>query len=68
MNTKSNILLIGAPMDCGKRRQGCLMGPDSYRTAGLAEALRSLGHSVSAHVSGGVIAWAKQIDTTLPVY
>ena len=47
MNTKSNILLIGAPMDCGKRRQGCLMGPDSYRTAGLAEALRSLGHSVS---------------------
>ena len=46
MDAKTNILLVGAPMDCGKRRQGCLMGPDCYRTAGLAEALRSLGHSV----------------------
>lgn len=39
-------LLIGAPMDSGKRRQGCLMGPDAYRTAGLAEALENLGHTV----------------------
>lgn len=41
------IQLIGIPMDSGKRRQGCLMGPDAYRTAGLAEALRDLGHDVS---------------------
>ncbi|WP_299626756.1 arginase [uncultured Tateyamaria sp.] len=40
------IHLIGAPVDCGKRRQGCLMGPDAYRTAGLADALRTLGHTV----------------------
>lgn len=40
-----NCILIGAPVDCGKRRQGCLMGPDAYRTAGLASALESLGHS-----------------------
>lgn len=33
-------------MDCGKRRRGCLMGPDAYRTAGLAEALSDLGHTV----------------------
>lgn len=39
-------ILIGAPMDCGKRRRGCLMGPDAYRTAGLAEALAALGHKV----------------------
>ncbi|WP_371933221.1 arginase [Ruegeria discodermiae] len=39
-------ILIGAPVDSGKRRTGCLMGPDSYRTAGLAEALSDLGHSV----------------------
>lgn len=39
-------ILIGAPVDSGKRRTGCLMGPDSYRTAGLAEALGSLGHHV----------------------
>ncbi|MFK7752435.1 MAG: arginase [Sedimentitalea sp.] len=39
-------VLIGAPVDCGKTRRGCLMGPDAYRTAGLAEALRELGHRV----------------------
>ena len=41
-----NIQLIGVPMDSGKARRGCLMGPDAYRTAGLAEALRDLGHEV----------------------
>ncbi len=39
-------LLIGAPVDSGKDRRGCLMGPDAYRTAGLAEALTELGHKV----------------------
>ncbi|SMY07466.1 arginase [Flavimaricola marinus] len=45
--TQQNIILIGAPVDCGKRRRGCLMGPDAYRTAGLAEALTNLGHDVT---------------------
>lgn len=45
--TQKNIILVGAPVDCGKRRRGCLMGPDAYRTAGLAEALTALGHSVT---------------------
>ena len=44
--TAQRCILIGAPVDCGKRRNGCLMGPDAYRTAGLAEALRDLGHAV----------------------
>ena len=42
-----DIILIGAPVDSGKRRRGCLMGPDAYRVAGLAEALASLGHRVT---------------------
>ena len=41
------IILIGAPVDSGKDRRGCLMGPDAYRTAGLEAALADLGHSVS---------------------
>ncbi|MEL6889453.1 MAG: arginase family protein, partial [Pseudomonadota bacterium] len=41
------IHLIGVPMDCGKRRQGCLMGPDAYRTVGLKDALSDLGHAVT---------------------
>ncbi|SHK78782.1 arginase [Roseovarius marisflavi] len=45
MTTKTCIL-VGAPVDSGKNRRGCLMGPDAYRTAGLAEALSGLGHDV----------------------
>ncbi|MCV2889942.1 arginase [Ruegeria aquimaris] len=44
--TPKRCILIGAPVDSGKRRTGCLMGPDAYRTAGLAEALSDLGHIV----------------------
>lgn len=41
------IVLVGAPLDCGKARKGCLMGPDAYRTAGIARALTALGHRVT---------------------
>ncbi|MBD3678083.1 MAG: arginase [Rhodobacteraceae bacterium] len=44
--TDKTCILIGAPVDSGKRRKGCLMGPDAYRTAGIAETLRALGHEV----------------------
>jgi arginase len=42
----SHAILIGAPIDSGQRRPGCLMGPAAYRVAGLASALRDLGHTV----------------------
>ncbi|MDX1742241.1 MAG: arginase [Ruegeria sp.] len=42
-----HVILVGAPMDAGKRRQGCRMGPDAYRVAGLDQALIDLGHKVS---------------------
>ena len=45
--THTHCILIGAPVDCGKRRRGCLMGPDAFRTAGIAEAIAGLGHSVT---------------------
>ncbi|MEM1003876.1 MAG: arginase [Pseudomonadota bacterium] len=41
-----DIMLVGVPMDAGKRRQGCRMGPDAYRVAGLEQALTNLGHTV----------------------
>lgn len=40
------IILVGAPVDSGKTRQGCLMGPDALRTARLIPALRDLGLTV----------------------
>lgn len=39
-------ILIGAPVDSGQKRPGCLMGPAAYRVAGLAQTLRDLGHGV----------------------
>lgn len=44
--TAKKCVLVGIPMDCGKPRRGCLMGPDAYRTAGLREVIHSLGYAV----------------------
>ncbi len=45
MQTKP-VVLIGAPVDSGKTRKGCVMGPDAYRTARLIPALEVLGYQV----------------------
>lgn len=39
-------ILIGAPVDTGQRRAGCLMGPSAYRVAGIHAALTDEGHAV----------------------
>jgi len=38
------------------------------RSAECLAILKSAGFADASHVAGGVLAWAKQIDTTLPVY
>jgi adenylyltransferase/sulfurtransferase len=38
------------------------------RSAECLAIIKAAGFKDATHVSGGVIAWAKQIDTTLPVY
>jgi len=43
----TSFTLIGAPVDTGTNQPGCLMGPDAYRVAGLADMLCALGHKVS---------------------
>ncbi len=42
----THCILIGAPIDSGQQRPGCLMGPAAYRVAGISQALRDLGHTV----------------------
>ncbi len=42
----ANCILIGAPIDEGQKRAGCLMGPAAYRVAGLEREVRELGHGV----------------------
>ena len=38
------------------------------RSAECLAILKSAGFADATHVAGGVIAWAKQIDKSLPVY
>lgn len=47
MTARRDIDLIGIPLEAGAGRRGCIMGPDGYRTAGLAETLAELGHNVA---------------------
>jgi arginase len=43
---QKNCILIGVPLDCGKAKKGCLMGPDALRTVGIEQALADQGHKV----------------------
>ena len=46
MSEGKRVILIGVPTQAGTHQKGCLMGPDALRTAGIAEAIRELGHTV----------------------
>lgn len=60
--TPKTIDLIGIPVDAGAGRPGCRMGPDALRTAGLVEALSSLGHHVRDQ--GNLAPEATETETT----
>jgi arginase len=62
----TSCILVGAPVDSGKRRKGCLMGPDAYRTARLAETLADLGHDV-VDIGNVVPASAREHDCANPL-
>ena len=59
-------ILIGAPIDSGKPRKGCVMGPDAYRVAGLTNALESLSYTVEDR--GNVSPSAETAPATLPTH
>lgn len=44
--TQGTCILLGAPVQEGAGRPGCIMGPDALRTAGIAAALAGLGRNV----------------------
>ncbi|MGH1350861.1 MAG: arginase family protein, partial [Methyloligellaceae bacterium] len=43
---KRHIAILGVPVEEGAGRQGCRMGPDALRIAGLVEVLQELDHDV----------------------
>ncbi len=60
----AEIVLLGLPIQAGTQLRGCAMGPAALRTAGLAEALRELGHSVA---DAGDVRIAQQTDRNAEV-
>jgi arginase len=56
-------ILIGAPIDTGQKNPGCIMGPAAYRVAGIAQAIRDLGHGVQ---DWGDVALGKLQDAAFP--
>jgi molybdopterin/thiamine biosynthesis adenylyltransferase/rhodanese-related sulfurtransferase len=56
--------LAGLPQD----KPIILHCKSGVRSAECLAILKSAGFADASHVSGGVLAWAKQIDTSLPVY
>lgn len=62
--SKPDCILIGAPIDNGKTRAGCLMGPDAYRVAGLHTALQDLGRTVDDW--GNLHAEPVEVPVSLP--
>ena len=57
-------VLAGLPQD----KPIILHCKSGVRSAECLAILKSAGFADASHVSGGVLAWAKQIDTSLPVY
>lgn len=64
--TKRTCILIGAPVDSGKARAGCLMGPDALRVAGIVPALTGLGHSLRD--AGNLSPRKAQAPAALPAH
>ena len=64
--TPRKSILIGAPVDSGKARRGCLMGPDAYRVAGITEAIHDLGHAVQD--MGNLAPAAATAPASLPTH
>ena len=56
--------LAGLPQD----KPIILHCKSGVRSAECLAILKNAGFADASHVSGGVLAWAKQIDTSLPVY
>jgi sulfur-carrier protein adenylyltransferase/sulfurtransferase len=60
----SGTALAGMPQD----KQIVLHCKSGVRSAEALAALKAAGFSNAVHVQGGVLAWIKQVDPSLPVY
>ncbi|MBP2189472.1 adenylyltransferase/sulfurtransferase MoeZ [Nocardia goodfellowii] len=65
---KDRILSGEALSELPQNRPIVLHCKTGIRSAEALAALKQAGFADASHVQGGILAWAKQIDTSLPVY
>ncbi len=65
---KDRILSGEALSELPQNKQIVLHCKTGVRSAEALAALKEAGFSDATHLQGGVMAWAKQVDTSLPVY
>lgn len=65
---KDRILSGEALAELPQDKQIVLHCKSGARSAEALAAVRKAGFSDAVHVGGGVLAWAKQVDTSLPTY
>jgi adenylyltransferase/sulfurtransferase len=65
---KGDILNGSALADLPQDRQLVLYCKSGVRSAEALAAVKSAGFKDAVHVQGGVVAWVKQIDPSLPIY
>jgi molybdopterin/thiamine biosynthesis adenylyltransferase/rhodanese-related sulfurtransferase len=65
---KDRILSGAALAELPQNRPIVLHCKTGIRSAEALAALKQAGFSDATHLQGGIIAWAKQIDSSLPVY
>jgi sulfur-carrier protein adenylyltransferase/sulfurtransferase len=58
----------GVPAELPTDRRVVLHCKSGGRSATALAKLRAAGHPDAAHVEGGVLAWAKEIDPSVPLY
>jgi adenylyltransferase/sulfurtransferase len=65
---KGDILNGSALADLPQDRQLVLYCKSGVRSAEALAAVKNAGFKDAVHVQGGVVAWVKQIDPSLPIY
>ncbi|MGN2636259.1 adenylyltransferase/sulfurtransferase MoeZ [Nocardia takedensis] len=65
---KDRILSGEVLADLPQNRPIVLHCKTGIRSAEVLAALKKAGFSDATHVQGGIVAWANQVDTSLPVY
>ena len=72
VNNGGELIPMGSVLDnidkVDKDKEVVVMCRSGKRSASVIQALEGKGYTNLANLEGGILAWAREIDTTLPLY